>query len=77
MKGNKEYLDALYQRHSREVWAIAYARWMNADTGDFEKWALTCTQRMETPVIYFHAPQPMEVSVEVRMPPDQGRFKHR
>jgi RNA polymerase sigma-70 factor (ECF subfamily) len=24
--------DALYQRHSREVWAIAYARWMNADT---------------------------------------------
>src|SRR5262245_44274090 len=24
--------DALYQRHSREVWALAYARWMNADT---------------------------------------------
>src|SRR6516164_9708269 len=24
--------DALYQRHSREVWAMAYARWMNADT---------------------------------------------
>lgn len=23
--------DALYQCHSREVWAIAYARWMNAD----------------------------------------------
>ena len=22
----------LYQRHSREVWALAYARWMNADT---------------------------------------------
>jgi RNA polymerase sigma-70 factor (ECF subfamily) len=21
----------LYQRHSREVWAVAYARWMNAD----------------------------------------------
>ncbi|HYT87490.1 MAG TPA: sigma-70 family RNA polymerase sigma factor [Gemmataceae bacterium] len=21
----------LYQRHSREVWALAYARWMNAD----------------------------------------------
>src|SRR4051794_40305069 len=21
-----------YQRHSREVWALAYARWMNADT---------------------------------------------
>ena len=24
--------EALYQRHSREVWAVAYARWMNADT---------------------------------------------
>jgi RNA polymerase sigma-70 factor, ECF subfamily len=24
--------DALYQRHSREVWALAYARWMNSDT---------------------------------------------
>jgi len=24
--------DALYKRHSREVWAMAYARWMNADT---------------------------------------------
>jgi len=24
--------DDLYQRHSREVWALAYARWMNADT---------------------------------------------
>src|SRR5262245_60347943 len=24
--------DALYERHSREVWALAYARWMNADT---------------------------------------------
>ena len=24
--------DALYQQHSREVWALAYARWMNADT---------------------------------------------
>lgn len=23
--------DALYQRHSREVWALAYARWMDAD----------------------------------------------
>src|SRR6516162_11953213 len=23
--------EALYQRHSREVWALAYARWMNAD----------------------------------------------
>jgi RNA polymerase sigma-70 factor (ECF subfamily) len=24
--------EALYSRHSREVWALAYARWMNADT---------------------------------------------
>ena len=24
--------EALYQRHSREVWAMAYAGWMNADT---------------------------------------------
>src|SRR6185369_3504863 len=24
--------EALYARHSREVWALAYARWMNADT---------------------------------------------
>src|ERR1043165_2631287 len=24
--------DSLYERHSREVWALAYARWMNADT---------------------------------------------
>lgn len=24
--------DSLYQRYSREVWALAYARWMNADT---------------------------------------------
>lgn len=23
--------DALYQKHSREVWALAYARWMDAD----------------------------------------------
>lgn len=28
----REAFDALYQRHSREVWAMAYARWMNADT---------------------------------------------
>ncbi len=27
----KEF-EALYQRHSREVWALAYARWLNADT---------------------------------------------
>jgi RNA polymerase sigma-70 factor (ECF subfamily) len=24
--------EELYQRHSREVWALAYARWMNADS---------------------------------------------
>ena len=24
--------EALYQRYSREVWALAYARWLNADT---------------------------------------------
>ena len=24
--------EELYQRHSREVWALAYARWLNADT---------------------------------------------
>ena len=24
--------EELYQRHSRDVWALAYARWMNADT---------------------------------------------
>lgn len=24
--------EAIYQRHSREVWAMAYARWMDADT---------------------------------------------
>jgi len=24
--------EALHQRHSREVWAMAYARWMDADT---------------------------------------------
>lgn len=24
--------EQLYERHSREVWAVAYARWMNADT---------------------------------------------
>src|ERR1700739_4166102 len=23
--------DTLYQRHSREVWALVYARWLNAD----------------------------------------------
>jgi len=24
--------EELYGRHGREVWALAYARWMNADT---------------------------------------------
>jgi RNA polymerase sigma-70 factor, ECF subfamily len=24
--------EALYERHSREVWAVVYARWLNADT---------------------------------------------
>ena len=24
--------EAVYQRHGREVWALAYARWLNADT---------------------------------------------
>src|ERR1700742_2615868 len=24
--------EALYQRYNREVWALAYARWMDADT---------------------------------------------
>jgi RNA polymerase sigma-70 factor (ECF subfamily) len=28
----QEDFDGLYQKHSREVWALAYARWMNADT---------------------------------------------
>src|SRR5207245_8607177 len=23
--------EALYERHSREVWALAYSRWLNAD----------------------------------------------
>jgi RNA polymerase sigma-70 factor (ECF subfamily) len=29
---NRADFETLYQRHSREVWALAYARWMNADT---------------------------------------------
>jgi RNA polymerase sigma-70 factor (ECF subfamily) len=28
----RDAFEALYQRHGREVWAVAYARWMNADT---------------------------------------------
>jgi hypothetical protein len=43
-------------------------RWLNADTPEFTKAALHAAQRMETPVIYFHAPREMEVSVEVRFP---------
>ncbi len=27
----KADFEALYERHSREVWALAYARWLNAD----------------------------------------------
>ncbi len=28
---NRAEFEALYHRHSREVWALAYARWMDAD----------------------------------------------
>ncbi len=28
----REEFENLYQRYSREVWALAYARWMNVDT---------------------------------------------
>ncbi len=31
-EGRRAHFEELYQRHSREVWALAYARWMNADT---------------------------------------------
>jgi RNA polymerase sigma-70 factor (ECF subfamily) len=30
--GKRAGFELLYERHSREVWALAYARWMNADT---------------------------------------------
>jgi RNA polymerase sigma-70 factor (ECF subfamily) len=30
--GNRADFEVLYERHSREVWALVYARWMNADT---------------------------------------------
>lgn len=30
--GKQAGFETLYERHSREVWALAYARWMNADT---------------------------------------------
>ena len=29
--GRRAEFEALYAQHSREVWALAYARWMNAD----------------------------------------------
>ena len=29
--GRRAAFEALYARHSREVWALAYARWMDAD----------------------------------------------
>ncbi len=28
---SRENFEALYEQHSREVWALAYARWLNAD----------------------------------------------
>src|SRR5262252_597342 len=40
--------ETLYQRHSREVWALAYARWMNADTAldiTQEAFLRSCKQR--------------------------------
>ncbi len=30
--GRRADFEELYERHGREVWALAYARWMNADT---------------------------------------------
>lgn len=30
--GKRREFDALYQRHSRAVWAIAFARWLDADS---------------------------------------------
>lgn len=29
--GRKVAFEALYQRHQREIWALAYARWLDAD----------------------------------------------
>src|SRR5262245_9728987 len=29
--GRAAEFEALYERHSREVWALAYARWLDAD----------------------------------------------
>jgi len=31
--GRAREFEALYERHSREVWALAYARWLDADLG--------------------------------------------
>ena len=28
----RQQFDDLYARHAREVWAMAYARWMDADS---------------------------------------------
>jgi RNA polymerase sigma-70 factor (ECF subfamily) len=30
--GRRAEFEELYERHGREVWALAYARWMNSDT---------------------------------------------
>jgi RNA polymerase sigma-70 factor (ECF subfamily) len=30
--GRRAEFEALYERHVREVWSLAYARWMNTDT---------------------------------------------
>jgi len=32
MAGRRAEFERLYESHSREVWALAYARWLNADT---------------------------------------------
>ena len=31
--GRHADFEALYERYRRDVWALAYARWLNADTG--------------------------------------------
>src|SRR5215468_1762931 len=32
LRDRRAEFETLYERHGREVWALAYARWMNADT---------------------------------------------
>lgn len=32
LRDRRAEFEQLYERHGREVWALAYARWMNADT---------------------------------------------